>query len=35
VFLEVFYPFERPDREVLEAVRRSCGILKPVFGASA
>jgi sugar phosphate isomerase/epimerase len=32
VFLEVFYPFERDDASVLDAVRRSIGILKPVFG---
>lgn len=31
VFLEVFYPFERNDASVLEAVRRSVAILKPVF----
>ncbi len=33
VFLEVFYPFERSDASVLEGVRRSVEILKPVFGA--
>jgi sugar phosphate isomerase/epimerase len=32
VFLEVFYPFERDDASVLDAVRRSIGILRPVFG---
>lgn len=31
VFLEVFYPFERDDRSVLDAVKRSVGILKPSF----
>jgi sugar phosphate isomerase/epimerase len=32
VFLEVFYPFERDDASVLDAVRRSAAQLKPVFG---
>jgi sugar phosphate isomerase/epimerase len=31
VFLEVFYPFERDDHSVLEAVRTSIRILKPAF----
>jgi sugar phosphate isomerase/epimerase len=31
VFLEVFYPFERDDASVLDAVKRSCALLKPVF----
>jgi sugar phosphate isomerase/epimerase len=31
VFLEVFYPFERDDTSVLEAVQRSIAILKPAF----
>lgn len=31
VFLEVFYPFERDDASVLDAVRRSIGILAPAF----
>jgi sugar phosphate isomerase/epimerase len=31
VFLEVFYPFERDDASVLDAVKRSCASLKPVF----
>ncbi len=31
VFLEVFYPFERDDASVLDAVRRSIAILKPAF----
>jgi hypothetical protein len=31
VFLEVFFPFERDDRSVLEAVRASIHILKPAF----
>jgi sugar phosphate isomerase/epimerase len=31
VFLEVFYPFERDDRSVLEAVRRSVAALRSVF----
>jgi D-erythrulose 1-phosphate 3-epimerase len=31
VFLEVFYPFERDDASVLDAVRRSISILKPAF----
>jgi sugar phosphate isomerase/epimerase len=31
VFLEVFYPFERDDASILEAVRRSMAILKPAF----
>ena len=31
VFLEVFYPFERDDRSVLEAVRRSAVALRSVF----
>lgn len=32
VFLEVFYPFERDDRSVLDAVAASIGILKRAFG---
>ena len=32
VFLEVFYPFERDDASVLEAVRRTCATLRPHFG---
>jgi sugar phosphate isomerase/epimerase len=32
VFLEVFYPFERDDRSVLDAVRRSVALLKQAFG---
>lgn len=32
VFLEVFYPFERDDRSVLDAVAASVGILKRAFG---
>jgi sugar phosphate isomerase/epimerase len=31
VFLEVFYPFERDDASVLEAVKRSIAILKPAY----
>ena len=31
VFLEVFYPFERDDASVLDAVRKSIAILKPAF----
>jgi sugar phosphate isomerase/epimerase len=31
VLLEVFYPFERDDASVLDAVKRSVAILKPVF----
>jgi sugar phosphate isomerase/epimerase len=31
VFLEVFYPFERDDASVLDAVRQSIRILKPAF----
>lgn len=31
VFLEVFYPFERDDRTVLDAVRRSAAMLKQAF----
>jgi sugar phosphate isomerase/epimerase len=31
VFLEVLYPFERDDASVLDAVKRSCALLKPVF----
>lgn len=31
VFLEVFYPFERDDRSVLDAVRRSVAVLKQAF----
>jgi len=31
VFLEVFYPFERDDRSILEAVARSAAILKTAF----
>jgi sugar phosphate isomerase/epimerase len=31
VFLEVFYPFERTDAEVLEGMTRSCAILRPHF----
>jgi sugar phosphate isomerase/epimerase len=34
VFLEVFYPFERDDASILDAVRRSIGILKPAFAES-
>lgn len=30
-FLEVFYPFERDDASVLEAVKRSARLLKPIF----
>lgn len=32
VFLEVFYPFERDDRSVLDAVTASVKILKQAFG---
>jgi sugar phosphate isomerase/epimerase len=32
VFLEAFYPFERDDASVLDAVRRSAALLKPWFG---
>lgn len=32
VFLEVFYPFERDDRSVLDAVQQSVTLLKPAFG---
>jgi sugar phosphate isomerase/epimerase len=32
VFLEVFYPFERDDLSVLDAVRRTTALLKPIFG---
>ena len=31
VFLEVFYPFERDDASILDAVRRSVARLKPAF----
>lgn len=31
VFLEVFYPFERDDRSVVDAVAQSMGILKRAF----
>jgi sugar phosphate isomerase/epimerase len=31
VFLEVFYPFERDDASVLDAVKRSLALLKPAF----
>lgn len=31
VFLEVFYPFERDDASILDAVARSVAILKPAF----
>jgi hypothetical protein len=31
VFLEVFYPFERDDASVIDAVARSVAILKPAF----
>ena len=31
VFLEVFYPFERDDASVLDAVRRSVAVLAPAF----
>lgn len=31
VFLEVFYPFERDDASVLDAMRRSVALLKPHF----
>jgi hypothetical protein len=30
-FLEVFYPFERDDVSILEAVKRSVALLKPAF----
>jgi sugar phosphate isomerase/epimerase len=32
VFLEVFYPFERADAAVLDAMVRSCTALRPHFG---
>lgn len=35
VFLEVFYPFERDDASVLDAMRRSIAILKPAFAGDA
>ncbi|WP_088348306.1 MULTISPECIES: TIM barrel protein [Rhodomicrobium] len=31
VFLEVFYPFERDDASILDAVARSIALLKPAF----
>lgn len=31
VFLEVFYPFERDDRSVLDAMRRTAAVLKQAF----
>lgn len=31
VFLEVFYPFERDDRSVLDAMRRTAAMLKQAF----
>ena len=31
VFLEVFYPFERPDAAVLQGVARSVELLRPHF----
>ncbi|WFU18701.1 TIM barrel protein [Bradyrhizobium sp. CB3481] len=31
VFLEVFYPFERDDASVLEAIKRSVALLKPAY----
>jgi sugar phosphate isomerase/epimerase len=31
VFLEVFYPFERDDASILDAVSASIGLLKPAF----
>jgi sugar phosphate isomerase/epimerase len=31
VFLEVFYPFERDDASILEAVSRSIALLRPAF----
>ena len=31
VFLEVFYPFERDDASILDAVERSVAVLKPAF----
>jgi sugar phosphate isomerase/epimerase len=34
VFLEVFYPFERDDASVLDAVRRSIRTLTPVFDSA-
>jgi sugar phosphate isomerase/epimerase len=33
VFLEVFYPFERDDASILDAVARSIALLKPAFAA--
>lgn len=35
VFLEAFYPFERDDASVLDAMRRSIAILKPAFAGAA
>lgn len=35
VFLEVFYPFERDDASVLEAVRATASTLRPHFGGLA
>lgn len=34
LFLEVFYPFERDDASVLEAVRRSVQVLRPHLAAA-
>jgi sugar phosphate isomerase/epimerase len=34
VFLEVFYPFERDDASVLDAMRRSVAMIAPVFRAA-
>ena len=31
VFLEVFYPFERDDKSILDALSRTISILKPAF----
>ncbi|KAA2244331.1 sugar phosphate isomerase/epimerase family protein [Salinarimonas soli] len=35
VFLEVFYPFEMTDAEVLDRIRRTCAILEPAFPSAA
>lgn len=35
VFLEAFYPFERDDASVLDAMRRSIAVLRPAFARVA
>ena len=34
VFLEVFYPFEKTDAAILDALRATAALLKPAFAAA-